>query len=632
MKRFKKIAILTIAIISIIFNIKEVNASDEEVSFYEGEWIPNIYITKALPSGYKRYQQGQILRRKSDNQFVYCLEPFAPFSKSAIYQEFQDNYANNLYLSNKVWRKVNLLSYYGYMYEGHEDAKWYAITQVLIWKTVNPDYDFYFTEKLNGSKKADAYQNEINELESLIANHEKEISFIKGEININANSNTTLNDTNMVLENYEVLDSTIPASINGNSLTFKTLSPGKESITLIRKDKKNLANPLIYKHSDYQNILATGTFSPTTITLNINVNGIALKVTKIDYDTKKPLKIANLKFKIKDLSTNEYLENPDSKEDKYIFLTNENGYFITSPTLNYGKYAIIEEDNELEGYIWNQEPLQVNLTKENVKMADNNLLTYEAKFYNKRIKGKIIALKLGENLNTSNNNFNYYFKTLENVTIALYVKNEIKDINGNVIYSKDAEINRGITDKEGKIVFDDLYLGSYYLKEIKNDDIYKLDDTKYNIDLTSENQEETVIKNITIKNYLKKGSVTITKVNSLTNEPLSNVKIGLFNSNDVLVYEALTDVNGKITLENLALGTYYIKELEPPAGFALKNDIINFSITSDNEAIYIDIPNDPIISIPDTYSPKKWDIELLFLLESIILVTWIIKRTKNLKS
>ena len=631
MKKFKKIAILIIAVISIIFNIKEVNASNEEVSFYEGEWISNIYITKSLPNGYKRYQQGQILRRKSDNQFVYCLEPFASFSKSAIYQELQDNYANNLYLSNKVWRKVNLLSYYGYMYEGHENAKWYAITQVLIWKTVNPDYDFYFTETLNGIKKVGAYQNEINELESLIANHEKEISFIKDEININANCNITLNDLNMVLENYEVLNSTIPTSINGNSLTFKTFLPGKESITLIRKDKKNMANPLIYKHSDYQNILATGTFSPTTITLNINVNGIALKVTKIDYDTKKPLKIANLKFKIKDLSTNEYLENPDNKEDKYIFLTNENGYFITSPTLNYGKYAIIEENNNLEGYIWNKEPLQVNLTEENVKMADNNF-TYEATFYNKRIKGKIIALKLGENLNTSNNDFNYSFKTLENVTIALYAKTEVKDINGNVIYQKDTEIACGITNKEGKIIFDNLYLGSYYLKEIKNDDIYKLDDTKYIIDLTSENQEETVIKNIIIKNYLKKGSVTITKVNSLTNEPLSNAKIGLFNSNDVLVYEALTDISGKITLENLALGTYYIKELEPPTGFALKDDIINFNITSDNEAIYIDIPNDPIISIPDTYSPKKWDIELLFLLESIILVAWIVKRTKSLKN
>ena len=78
MKKFKKVVILTITIISIIFSVKKVNAANEE-SFYESGWIPNIYITKALPSGYKRYQQGLILRRKSDNKYVYCLEPFAHF-------------------------------------------------------------------------------------------------------------------------------------------------------------------------------------------------------------------------------------------------------------------------------------------------------------------------------------------------------------------------------------------------------------------------------------------------------------------------------------------------------------------------------------------------------------------------
>ena len=630
MKKFKKVVILTITIISIIFSVKKVNATNEE-SFYESEWIPNIYITKALPSGYKRYQQGLILRRKSDNKYVYCLEPFAPFSKSAIYQELQDNYANNLYLSNKVWKRVNLLSYYGYMYDGHEDDKWYAITQVLIWKTVNPDYDFYFTNTLNGKKQIGAYQKEINEIEELIVNHEKKISFINDEIKANINSNLIIEDKNKVLENYEIQNSTLPATIKGNFLTIKTSSIAKESITLIRKDKKNLAKPLIYKHNDYQNILATGTFEPSIINITINVEGIALKVTKTDYDTHKPLKIANLKFKIKDLNTNKYIENPDNKDDKYIFLTNEFGYFVTAKTLNYGKYAIFEENNNLDGYIWNKEPLEINLTKENVKNGDDNSLVYETQFSNKRIKGKIVVTKLGENFNPDNNNFNYSFKNLENVTIALYAKNVIKDIDGNVIYLKNAEIARGLTDKDGKIIFDNLYLGNYYLKEIKNNDIYQSDNKEYDIALTSEEKKETIVKNITIKNYLKKGSIIINKINSLNSEPLSNAKIGLFNSNNELLKEAITDNYGKITIEDVALGTYYIKELEASPKFAIKSDIIKFSITSDKETIYIDIPNDPIISIPDTYSPKKWDIELLFLLESVTLILWTLKMRKILK-
>ena len=44
--------------------------------------------------------------------------------------------------------RISLLAYYGYGYEGHSDQKWYAITQVMIWRTTNPESDIYFTDTL----------------------------------------------------------------------------------------------------------------------------------------------------------------------------------------------------------------------------------------------------------------------------------------------------------------------------------------------------------------------------------------------------------------------------------------------------------------------------------------------------
>ena len=81
----KKIIIIILAIAYFLsFNKVKANSSQ---SFHEGEWIPNIYLVKAMPNGYKRYQQGLILHRTSDNHFVYCLEPFTSLNKNALYQE-----------------------------------------------------------------------------------------------------------------------------------------------------------------------------------------------------------------------------------------------------------------------------------------------------------------------------------------------------------------------------------------------------------------------------------------------------------------------------------------------------------------------------------------------------------------
>lgn len=626
MKLFRKIGYFLICTLSLIL-FEEVRA--DKVTFYEGEWIPNIYINKVMSNGYKRYQQGLVIRRKSDNHFAYCLEPFLSLNSSSIYDEHQDNYSAHLVISNAVWQRINLLSYYGYMYEGHEDIKWYAITQVLIWRTVNSNYDIYFTETLNGKRKANAFQSEISEIENLIRNHNKKISFANQKIKANLGTKITLEDSNNVLNNYEITSSTIPATIENNCLNLDANKIGQFQIHLINKDKKYNNNPLIYQSDNSQNIMITGSYADINIDLQIDVSGLAIKVIKKDYDSDDVIKKANLKFKIKNIDTNEYVENSDNPTDKYIFTTNKDGYFITKNNLPYGKYAISEETNNLDGYYWNKEPLIIDLNANTSFSEDTNgELYYEDNFYNKRIKNKIIVHKTGEVVDFINGNINHQFNSLPNVLIGLYAKEPIIDINGNIIYQKNEKIAEEKTDNNGQITFTNLYFGKYYLKEIAVDSKYQLDENKYDVIISQREDDKAIVKSVNIKNYLQKGSLILTKIDSLTNEVISNTKIGLYTKDNELIYEGVTDNNGQIIINNLPLGTYYVKEISPASGYNLNEDIILLNITSNNEIVYIDLKNDPIIEIPDTYNHQHWHFASIISVESLLIILWQVKRKK----
>ena len=68
------------------------------------------------------------------------------------------------------------MPYYGYGYGNHMAKKWWAITQVMIWRVADPSGDYFFTKTLNGTKSTE-YDDEIKEIETLVANHNKSPKF-----------------------------------------------------------------------------------------------------------------------------------------------------------------------------------------------------------------------------------------------------------------------------------------------------------------------------------------------------------------------------------------------------------------------------------------------------------------------
>ena len=320
-----------------------------------------------------------------------------------------------------------------------------------------------------------------------------------------------------------------------------------------------------------------------------NVQKYKVRVTKVDGETKKIIKLNGIKFKIKNLDTNEYIcENPEC-----IYETH-NGMFTTS-YLNVGNYALEEIENQIiPGYYWNSTPLLFSITPNENFQQENNDFVLEVNFSNNPVKGKIQIKKWGEKIIYDNNNFHYEKELLDNIEYSLFADEDIY-YNNELIYKKDSLVGTYVT-KDGIIEINNIYLGKYYLKETKTLDNYLLDDKTYSFEITTDNQYEKLIeKEFEFKNYLKKGALKLLKVDKDSEKPLEGVTIEIYDYlTKELVYQGITNENGEIVLDDLYLGKFYIIEKEPLTGYVLKEDAIDFALENNQDVIEITIENEKI--------------------------------------
>ena len=286
-KRLFKYAMSCMLFLMAIFTVTEVHAEQYTgQAIWPSEYISNIYIKKARPDGYTKYQQARFIRRSEDNAFVYCVQPYTDIDNNLPYYNVErSDYARVLGFSDAQWERISLLAYYGYGYEGHSDQKWYAITQVMIWRTTNPESDIYFTDTLNGNRVS-RFDGEMAELESLVANHYKAPRF-QDNIIMPIGRTITLNDSNNVLSNFKVAGATnVNASVNGNTLTVTATKVGDATINLQKSATKYELPPIVYFKDGSQNVFRVGNYDPVRTNLKIKVVGGKVTPEKYDVETK----------------------------------------------------------------------------------------------------------------------------------------------------------------------------------------------------------------------------------------------------------------------------------------------------------------------------------------------------------
>lgn len=157
------------------------------------------------------------------------------------------------------------------------------------------------------------------------------------------------------------------------------------------------------------------------------------------------------------------------------------------------------------------------------------------------------------------------------------------------------------TGADGKAVFKDLAQGKYSYQEISAPSGYVVDNTKYQITITS------AALNITHKrtNALAKGSITVRKVDA-TGAPLAGAELLLETSADgktwTEVGRVTTDNTGIAKWENLKTGVQYrVTETKAPEGYTLLTEPLFAGVLdSSNRDITITACNNAGFALPFT--------------------------------
>lgn len=409
--------------------------------YYGDELVPNMYMVRSNGSIIQS-SAVYVAKRVDTKDFAYCIEPLTLLNRDSNYFEYNQN--NEIFnISPTNLKKIDIIAYYGYMYPGHEDNFWYGITQYLIWKTLYPNYDFYFADSRYGNK-VNTYDSKILELENLINNELKGLSISKQEW-YKTGVYYTLID-NSLLKEYEIVDSNdLDVKIKDNKLIVKSNKEGSYKIKLKHKNWR-LNHYYLYDSLDAQDMFINGSINDEKV-INLNFNNVKLTVYKKTEDNNN-------------LTTDGAIYNLyDANNNLIATETVENSKMEFS--IPVGKYYL-EEIKEPYGYYKEQERHEINI--------DDNMdyTIYEKKIY-------------------------------KNITIhKQYLDDKLIDEESALfeLYNNDILIGTYETNLEGKI---ELLLpyGNYILRQIKGIEGYILaEDININID---DNYIEDVINIINYK-------------------------------------------------------------------------------------------------------------------------------------
>lgn len=125
------------------------------------------------------------------------------------------------------------------------------------------------------------------------------------------------------------------------------------------------------KVNDFEIVINTSDEEPINELISNAEIKAKLKVIKIDEETGKVVNRSNIKFKIKDVKSNEYVCQRifyPKVIDVCEYSTNELGEFITPYPLLSGKYKLEEIDQVIDDYLWNKESV-VRMTLQGVEVV-----------------------------------------------------------------------------------------------------------------------------------------------------------------------------------------------------------------------------------------------------------------------
>ena len=174
---------------------------------------------------------------------------------------------------------------------------------------------------------------------------------------------------------------------------------------------------------------------------------------------------------------------------------------------------------------------------------------------------------------------------------------KLKDIEFHVFNKDKKFIEKITTNDQGYAKTSRLPIGTYYIKEVKTNNKYVLDNKMIKV-----NVEDDVVTTLNITNRKKKGKIAITKFSS-SDSPVFNIKKGdllqdvkfeIYDDENKLVDTIVTDENGEAVSKELEIGKYKVIESETTSNFILNKNEIFINIEKDGDIKILEVENDPI--------------------------------------
>ena len=355
----------------------------------------------------KFYQKARFYRKTDTNEFAYCIEPFSGFYENNIYETT----TNPNYLSNQQIDRISKIAHFGYGYKNHTDLKWYAITQLMIWQIADPSGNYYFTETLNGNK-INIYDNDINEINSLITSYETLPRFNNQEFSVLEGKNLAIIDANNVLNNY--ISTYDNVTISNNTISFIGLKEGKYEFTIYREEKIYNFPFIFYQSNNSQNLIKTGDINKLEAKIKVNVISTKISIIKIDKESNSLIPTGESSL---DGAIFTLYDNNMKELGEYEIINNQ----IEIKNINMNKYYLKEKTPGI-GYKLSDKIYEINITSENPKVeiiVDNEVIK----------KKIIIEKKYGEKDNLQNESdieFEFYNNKYD------IIKTIKTDINGRI--------------------------------------------------------------------------------------------------------------------------------------------------------------------------------------------------------
>lgn len=254
--------------------------------------------------------------------------------------------------------------------------------------------------------------------------------------------------------------------------------------------------------------------------------------------------------------------------------TNADG-IATSGLLDYNTYYVKEAKAP------NSYTIKIEVS-DNIGVIENGKI-YEITISNIRVKGSVTISK--EDGVTGKKPQGE--ASLKDAIYGVYTRNVIVDpADGSKIYDANKKIGELVTDDEANATMNNLYLGEYYIKELKASKGYNLDTTIYNFDLTYGGQEVKIVtKKLTVKERVKSQAFQIIKVSSDENgeaELLKGVEFTIKSQKDIDKYGSwekapialnangetasilVTDSKGHAISDKMPFGRYVVRETKVP--------------------------------------------------------------------